>query len=191
MKKKLSTTLIFLGYFLAVAGWFSWRIIQSGNFINWRFWWPVIYWLIGGGVGYWLLTLDRLVDIYLVNPQTQLAHYIRYYIRKGKWRWALKTLKQRRHEQLQLTFRSVLFQVVWVGVALFTLTSTSSLLGKGVVMGLGFHLLLDEWEDYLSEPDFLRRWLFWQVKREVTYREQKIYLWVMVGLMAGFTLILM
>lgn len=187
---KLPTKLIFWGYFVGLAGWFGWQSFQSGEYLAWSTWEPIVGWLIGGFIGYWLLSLDRLVDVYLTHPETQLAHYVRYYIQKGNYRWAWQTLRQRKDEQTRLTFHSVLFQAIWVVLAVFTLTSTSALLGKGVVMGLGLHLLLNEWRDYLANPERLREWLFWQVKREVTAKETKLFLWGITGVVGVLTLFL-
>jgi len=187
---KLPTRLIFIGYFVGIAVWWGWQSLQGGNYLAWSTWELVVGWLVGGFVGYWLLSLDRLVDVYVTHPETQLAHYIRYYIQKGNYRWAWQTLGQRKGEQTRLTFHSALFQVVWLVLAVFAITSTSALFGKGVVMGLGLHLLLNEWRDYIASPDRLRQWLFWQIKREVPAKEAKIFLWVMTGAVALLTLLL-
>lgn len=179
-----------MGYFGGLAGWFGWQGVQFGESFVWSTWEPVVSWLIGGFIGYWLLSLDRLVDVYLTHPETQLAHYVRYYIQKGNYRWAWMTLGKRQAEQTRLTFHSALFQVIWVMLAVFAFTSTSGFLGKGVVIGLGLHLLLNEWRDYIGSPERLRRWLFWQVQREVTAKETKFFLWGMTGVVAILTLFL-
>jgi len=186
-----SKTIIFYSYFVGIGIWFGLRIAQGGNYLNWQLWIPVLSWLIGGFIGRWLISFDRLVDVYFAHPETQLSHYVRYYLQKGQWRWAWTTLNRRKNEQLRLTFRSGLFQIIWVGLAIFALTSTASLLGKAVVMGGGLYLLLDEWEDYFHDPNFLRSWLFWQIKREVSLKEQKGFLWAMTGIMVILTLVIL
>jgi hypothetical protein len=185
---KLPSTLIYIVYFLLTAAWFIWQMINGQNLLNPTLWLPVVGWLLGGFIGYWLLILDQVLDIYYAHPETQLAQYVRYYLNKGHYRWIVKVLKGRRHDQPRLTFRSAVFQVLWLGLAIFALTSTSSLLGKAVVMGLGLHLLLNEWEDYLANPETLRSWLFWQVKREVSFKEQRYFLIAMTVFFLLFTI---
>jgi hypothetical protein len=187
---RLPAQLIFVGYFLGLAGWFGWHSLQGGSYLAWTTWEPVVSWLVGGFIGYWLLSLDRFVDVYLTHPETQLSHYVRYYIQKGNYRWAWTTLEQRKAEQTRLTFHNAVFQAIWVILAVFAVTSSPGLLGKGVVMGLGLHLLLNEWRDYIESPDRLRRWLFWQVQREITLKEQKLFLWGVTGITALLTLFL-
>lgn len=182
VEKKLPSKLIFIGFFLGLGLWYARRFPEAELYLTWQAWLPLLSWFLGGFIGYWLLSLDRLVDIYFTHPETQLSHYVRYYIKKGQYKWALATLQKRKREQERLTFRSALFHLVWVVLAFFALTSTTSLLGKGVVIGIGLHLLLDEWEDYLVDQECLRRWLFWQIKREVSLKEQKIFLWGMTFL---------
>ncbi|OGD62956.1 hypothetical protein A2160_04290 [Candidatus Beckwithbacteria bacterium RBG_13_42_9] len=184
-------TIVFYSYFSGIALWYGLRIYQSGQYLNWQAWLPVGGWLLGGFIGRWLLSLDRLVDVYLTHPETQLSNYVRYYLQKGQFRWAWATLEKRKQEQQRLTFRSALFQAVWVGLVVFVATSTSSLLGKAIVMGLGLHLLLDEWKDYLTNPKVLSQWLFWQIKREVSLTEEKIFLWLVTGVFLFATLLLL
>ena len=65
---------------------------------------------------------------------------------------------------------------------------TNVVFGKTMVMAVGLHLLLDEWEAVLSGRDI--DWIFWQIKREVTLREQKAFIWVMTGIFGMLSLLL-
>jgi len=86
------------------------------------------------------------------------------------------------------SFYSFLFQVAWFFLALFAVTSTSSLFGKALVMAIGLDLLLTEWQSQLKNNSF--SWLFWQIKREISLKEQKIFLYLMTGLFSLLTLFL-
>lgn len=85
-------------------------------------------------------------------------------------------------------FYSSLFQTCWAVLAFFTLTSTAGLFGKALVMAIGLHLLLEEWEDVLASRGI--SWLFWPIKREVSPREQKWFLWGMTGVFVILTFLL-
>jgi hypothetical protein len=151
-----------------------------------------IIWLILGGVLGWLLEwLDRLVYIYWSHPGAQLSQYVRYHFGKREFKAGWQLLRRRQAELAELTFRSALFQLVWVVLAVFALTSTVSSFGKGLVMGLGLHILTDEWRDYLRDRETLKRWLFWQIKRDISEREMKVYLYVMTGVFGLLTLLLL
>ena len=149
--------------------------------IRWRFDLTLLFWLIGGVLGWCLVALDRLVWVYWTKPETQLATQTRYLVANKRYQEARQTLQARREEQTELSFRSVLFQLAWVPLAFFTLTSTASFFGRGLVMCLGLHILYDQWCDYCQSPEKLRRWLFWQIKRPVSLEEQQIYLWLMTA----------
>jgi len=138
--------------------------------------------LIGGVVGWFLAWVDRLVYVYWSHPQTQLSQHVKYRFGKRDIKGGVRLLKQRRSELEELGFRSALFQGAWVLVAVFALTSTTSWFGKALVMGLGLHILVDEWRDYITDKKTLKRWLFWQIKREISDDELKWYLYIMTGL---------
>lgn len=147
--------------------------------LRWRLDWQIINWYFGGGLGWLLVFLERLVWVYWTKPQTQLATEARYLISQRRFKAVGQLLMMRSQEQIELSFHSALFQAVWVPLALFAITSTASMFGKGMIMGLGLHLLYDEWQDYRRSPELLRSWLFWQIKRTVSFQEQKVYLWIM------------
>ncbi|NMC36550.1 hypothetical protein GYA49_05905 [Candidatus Beckwithbacteria bacterium] len=155
------------------------RLFSNQLYIYWQYWLPIGLWICGGGLGYMVLYADRLVDLYFANPDTELAYYVKAYFAKKQFKKGWQLLMYNKRLQKHLTFRSALFQVVWVLLAFFTISSTSSLFGKGFVLGLGLHLLLDEWQDFVSNKDYLRTWLFWQINKTISDQELQIYLIVM------------
>lgn len=134
--------------------------------------WDLILWFLGAFLGGYFIKLDQLLYIYFTQPETRLSLEIKSLLQQKRNNEAWSLLRQRVGEQ-RLAFRSALFQVVWVVLAFFTLTSTNVIFGKTMVMAVGLHLLLDEWEAILSGRDI--SWIFWQIKREVGMREQRIY----------------
>lgn len=59
--------------------------------------------------------------------------------------------------------RSALFIVIWAVLAIFTATSVGTGFPRGVVLGLGTHLIFDLWWDYRAGGRDIELW-FWQVK---------------------------
>ena len=190
MKKNfVPAPLVLLVYFLGIV---CWRILRSLNSLSLRLFLSNFFLLLGGLLGWFLLKFDRLVDAYFLNPQTQLSHQIRYLVKKRQFFKLFGVLENRKDEQKNLVFRSALFQTVWLILAFFALSSTTFLLGKGLVLGLGLHLLFDEWKDVrLKGLPFLRDWLFWQIKRKVSLKEAKLFLWLMTGLFFFLTLLML
>ena len=186
MKKMSLEAFVLGGYLLGVVG----GGLFGGSLIISRDWLSIIGFFIGGVVGWVLVRLDRLVYVYWSHPDTQVAQYARYHFERKNWKAGFGLLEQRKQEMEELTFRSALFQVAWVVLALFALTSTAGLFGKAVVMGLGLKILFNELQDYMKDKALLKRWLFWQIKRPITDNEVKWYMNIMTVVFIGLTLLL-
>ncbi|GEM_PF-1356897 len=182
--------LIFLGYFLAVF-WRS-RFFLFLNFdlglwlMHLR---EFLTWLVGGFLGWHFLFLDKIVYFYFLHPELPSTQQAKKVMENHGLRAWLKLMINEKVEE-KLTLRSLLFQLVFWVLAIFTVTSTASFLGKGLVMGLGLHLLIEEWQLQLSNPLILNKRLFWQLKRTVSLEEQKYYLGIMTLLFLFLTLLI-
>jgi len=152
-------------------------------------WWPFAIstvwhwtgWILGVVVGVLILFLDRVAYTYAF-PEEQLSQQFAWFVKNKKYGQGLAVLDLRRQEQEKLTFRSALFIAIWVPLAIFALTSTSGLFGKGVVMGLMLHILMDAWRMNKLNPASLDRRLFWQIKRQFTQEERLVLLTVVTGI---------
>ena len=147
--------------------------------------WNVVGLVIGGGLGWGVPFLDVVAYIYILHPETQVAQVVGYQIKSRQLRQAFDTIKRRQGELEKLTTRSALFQVVWVVLAVFTVTSVPNWFGKALVMGLGLRILVDEWRLWFKDKDKLKKQLFWQIKREISIDELKWYMYVMTGIYLG------
>lgn len=188
--------LIFLAYFLGI---FILSRISSFRFSLLFFQsviWDLILWMTGAVLGGYFVKIDQLLYVYFTHPEAPLSLEIKELLKKNptslklrgaRRREAWNLLSQRVGEQ-KLAFRSALFQAGWTVLAFFTLTSTNVIFGKTMVMAVGLHLLLDEWEAILSGRGI--SWIFWQIKREVGVREQKTFVWAMTGIFCILSLLL-
>ncbi len=182
-------TVLFSLPFIVIAITMGLPIIEAQKAAVVFLWTPIVFWLLGGLIGYATLNLDRLVDIYFTNPETKLSYYVRDYFAKGKYWQGWQLMEHNKKLQKRLTFRSALFQIVWVFLALFSLTSIPSFFSKGLILGIGYHLLLDEWELYLHNKDNLKYRLFWNINRPITNTELQVYLVIMTLLTCLFFLL--
>lgn len=148
------------------SGW--WRL-DLASLLSWT------WWILGVVVGVLVLFVDRIVYVYSY-PGTQISQQFMWYVKEKQYFTALDLLYARRLEQERLTFRSALFMAIWVPLAFFALTSTPSLFGKGVVMGLMLHILSDSWRLQRQDPRRLHLRLFWLIKREITDEERLTFM---------------
>lgn len=165
-------TLLFLFLILSQAfiDYFRLGVDNLNYFIS-----PSLF-VSGWIIGMIVLQFDRFVDIYFTNPDTKLALVVKEYVLKNKWQNAYLIIKKNKHLQTKLTFHSALFQIIWVLLVVFTLSSTNSIFGQGFILGLGFSLLLEEWGDYFKDKDILKKWLFWQINKDISNQDLKYYL---------------
>jgi len=179
--KNSTKKIVFIGFF--TAGFvlralnvfqlsFSWVFFKS-------FFSQLCAWLAGGFLGAYFIKIEQIFYSFYIKPQEALSQEIQALFKQRKKKELWRLLKKGVNQQ-KLAFRSAVFQIVWVVLAFFTVSSTVGMFGKGLVMAIGLHLLLDEWNDYLNDKDI--GWLFWQIKRPVGPQEQKRFLWLMTGL---------
>lgn len=92
--------------------------------------------------------------------------------------------------RLQLKRRvlhSVLVQLILLAACFFVLTSSSSLLGKGFVLGLFLHTLIDQGLAF-KKKGRIDDW-FWQLRTIPNILTQKVYFFILSLLFMVFSLI--
>ena len=134
--------------------------------LRWQWDMGMAWFVVGCFMGLWFVYLARIINVYLVSPQTHLSEHVRHLVAQRRIKDALELLHDRGHEQQRLTVRSIFFMGAWVPVALFVMTSTGNWLATGLVMGIGLNMVHDLWKDY-RHLDRLRQWLFWPIGRPV------------------------
>jgi len=144
------------------------------SLLRFHFSFDLVYLWVGALLGAFLLDLDHVLLGFDPSNRAWWAEKFRFLWQQKKFREAIFSLVETHLEHRRLIFHSVLFQPILLVLALFVLTSTGCLLGSGLVMSMNLHLLKDEWECFLEGRDI--NWLFWQVKRKIDKKGQKIYL---------------
>ena len=108
--------------------------------------WP--FWL-GGILGLFLPDLDHLVYIFFLGPQELTSQRVVYLIRNRNFRGAVSLLFDTRAERGDLVLHSNFAFVVILIFTFWMLTSSGSLLGVGLVLGMVVHLLVDRIKNVL------------------------------------------
>lgn len=182
MKSKIKAIIFFFYFFLIFL------LARNPFKINPSFFIDFILWMAGGFLGAFFVKLDQLFYIYYSSANEPLSLLAKQLIKDRQLLKAWRLLKENVFLQ-KLAFRSALFQLIWIMLAFFTLTSTNVIFGKTMIMAIGLHLLLDEWQSYKNYKNI--NWLFWQIKRPVSIKEQKRYLYIMTAAFVILSLFLL
>lgn len=106
------------------------------GFSYWTFW-------VGGILGSIIPELDQLLYIFFINPQELSSQRVIYLFKNKNFLGAVKLLFETKSERHNLVFHSNIFLAVSGILFVWILTSSGSVLGFGIVLGLSLDLLLD------------------------------------------------
>jgi hypothetical protein len=142
---------------------------------------PLLYaqFAVGIFLGFSLLFFDRILHIFFVDPQSEFSQLAREQWRARNVRGFLQLMFQSSAFQEKLVTRSILFLISYAALAIFVLTSTGSVLGAGLVLGIGLHFCLDFFI-YRKDVRQFRKHFLWQIKRELSEQEISTLLWSFV-----------
>lgn len=159
--------------------------------LRWTWHWDLILLWLGGLVGTFLIEADHFFYLLLINPHELTSLRVKRLFGQRRIKNALVLIADTAEERTKLAFHNVLFQLILYILCFFVLTSTGNLFVRGLVMGMALHLLKDEFGELLAgREEILRRWLFWPVKVEVSFQNQKIFLALMALIFLGLNFLL-
>lgn len=147
MKKEAAIHLIFLFFFFVLFtlfnGWYT-------DFIYLWFW-------LGGILGTFLLDIDHFVYALFLNSHELTSQRAAYLMKQKRFGETVDLLARTKHERTRAILHSIEFEVVFFILALFVVTSSGSLFGKGLVLGVIIHFLVDQYFD-LQRFGTLNNW---------------------------------
>jgi hypothetical protein len=120
------------------------------NLSNWPFW-------VGGIVGTLLPDIDHFIYILLLKPQELTSIRAEHMLEKRDVLGTLRFLAETRYERTKIIFHTATFQVIFIVLAFWVLTSSGSIFGRGVVLAFLLHMLVDQAVD-LSVTGGLSTW---------------------------------
>lgn len=171
MKDKISTHQYVLFATLGIL--ILWKVFTK-NFV---FDLGLLWWLLGSVIGFLFVFSDRFVYSFLMKPNEALGMRLKELFQGKKFDEGLILLLNERHEQKELVMRSFLFVMVWIVLALLTVTSIISPFGRGFMLGIGIHLAFDLVYDYFWNKERFELW-FWQIKRVVSPEEKRWFVMI-------------
>ena len=144
-----------------------------------------IIFVIGIFVGSGMIVVDRILHALYLFPENEINVLIREEWRKKNLLGVLNMLQLADPYQDQLMTRSVLFLAIYWLLALFVLTSTGSVLGIGIILGMGLRYTLDFWS-VKNQPELFVHQFLWQVRHQFTKQHVER---IIVGWTIAFTVL--
>lgn len=158
------------GVLVAVLlGLTAYRVING----RWEVDLALLWWWLGAVIGFMLIFAEGAFYALWQSPGEVMATKIKDIFSGNKIRMDSGKEGEKR------IIRSVVFWGVWMMMAVLTVTSVTAPLGRGFMLGLGLHLILEAGEDMMNGN--IRPW-FWQIKREMDKGEMKTAIWGMLVL---------
>ena len=102
---------------------------------------------VGGLIGVMLLYVDYYFYAYHLHPQESASVEARKLVNQKKYLDAVYVVITKRAQNTKLIFHNASFQVFFLVFVFFVVTSSASLLGRGIVFGMVIHLLVDMLND--------------------------------------------
>lgn len=157
------------------------------SFLHWELGFSLIFLGIGLILGHFLLNLDQAIYCYFQAPHELASQRVRRLFEQRRYKEGLIFLLESQEERRRAIFHSILFQLVLLVACFFVLTSSGSLLGKGLVLGLFFRSLYEQAESFLGRGQ-MDSW-FWQFRVVPNPRLQVFYFILMVLVFVVFSLL--
>ena len=127
-------------------------------------------------IGFLFVFSDRIFYALVSESEDTMGLKVREMWQNGKLVEGLKTLLLERDEPKKLTMRSVLFVVIWLILGLWAVVGALNPFARGLVLGIGVHLLFDLAWDYFNKGRGILHW-FWQIRRPMTVNEVRGFFW--------------
>jgi len=166
--------------------WIILTFLIIGTLIGWQYGFSLIGWWIGGLIGFFLLDVDHLLDVFFLHPDDPASQQVKQALKSRNWSkvWEvlIATAPQRRH----LVLHTIIFEVVIAVLAIYVATSSGGLFPKALILAFWFRILTEQIREYMSTGK-MASW-FWQIKDPVPPNLQAVFLavglivWIIISL---------
>lgn len=175
MKKELfihfTSLLVLLLISTLTKGWFS--------LSYWPFW-------IGAIIGMILPDIDHLIYTYFLRPQELTSQRVSHMVENKDVVGATDLLYSTNEERVvNLIFHKAYFQAIFFVLTIFVITSSGSILGRGLVLAFCLHLLIDQIREFRKTGN-INNWLS-NLPISLDKSQQKYYLIAVAILVLIFT----
>jgi hypothetical protein len=133
--------LFFLSYFIIVS------VFKGMLNINYLPFW------FGAIIGAFLPDIDYLLQVYVLNPEKQTSKDVNSLISQGKTSESIKLISKTNDSE-NLLLHTANFQMGFIIMAFWVLTSSTNLLGRGLVLAFLLHLVVDQVSALFESKDY-------------------------------------
>lgn len=99
---------------------------------------------VGALIGYYLPFIDHLFYAYFLRPELDISKNIRKLVSSKKIRNLIIYVEDTSNEREKLIIHTAYFQIVFLLLTFFILTSSGSLFGRGLVYGFSLRLFVEQ-----------------------------------------------
>ena len=142
--------------------------------------WPFV---LGGLFGIILPDVDHILYVYFIKPQDLSSQRVNYLVNKKELIRGVELLYETRNERKGLIFHSILFQLIFLVLTFWIVSSSGSFFGMGLTLSFALHLSVDQLID-ITELGNLDNW-FSNLPFKLDLKQSKIY----TGTVAAMVLI--
>jgi hypothetical protein len=139
-------------------------------FFSFPIWYLFALFLIGVMIGFAVIYADRLLHAFYLYPDTEFNQLLQTEWKRKNVFGVWNLLIQAEGHQEKLLTRSILFLAVYAVLTFFVLTSTGSMVGIGLMLGMGLRYTVDFWK-LSRDPEVFHRQFLWQLKRSLSQQE--------------------
>ena len=148
----------------------------------------IIGWWIGGLVGFHLLDVDHLLDVWFLHPEKEESQRVKEALKTKSWKTVWRVLMKTAPQRNRLVLHSVIFEAVVMGLVIYVVTSKGGLFAAGMVLCFWLRMLYEQVAEFMRTGK-MDKW-FWQIKDSVPSNLQAAFLvagmvgWVILSMAA-------
>jgi hypothetical protein len=114
------------------------------------------FWL-GGILGTIMPDIDQLIYVYVLKPTETNSRRVTAMLDRRDIFGAVKTMVEARYQRDKLIFHTAQFQLIFLMLTFFVVSSSGSVFGRGIVLAFSLHLFIDQVID-LVDTGGLKNW---------------------------------
>lgn len=101
--------------------------------------------------------LDHIIYVFFTGPQELTSQRVGFLWGRKQYKRIIELLYETRSERRGLIFHTIFFQVIFLILTFWIMSSSASLFGKGLVLSFALHLSIDQIAD-IAEMKSLDNW---------------------------------
>lgn len=103
---------------------------------------------LGAMFGIFLPDIDHFIYVFYLKPHELTSQRVKRLAQTRSFKSIIQLLYNTKEERTTLIFHNFVFQVLFIVLSFYILTSTSDYFGKGLVLAFLLHLLIDEYFEF-------------------------------------------